>query len=147
MTTVTCGRTNLSERAEEITRVLREAQGFCLDVGCGRAFDLDNELQHMRVYRCLECARWLCKPCIDQHFLESAHDTTTTARPRSQTVTEGAGESTRGGDPRTTAERAATVPPAGDRTGRANTEQGNRSSTQPAARSVTTANDTRGSDL
>lgn len=68
MTVVTCGRTNLSDRAEAITRVLREQQGFCLDVGCGRTFDLDNELQHIRVYRCLECSRWLCQPCIVAHF-------------------------------------------------------------------------------
>lgn len=76
MTVVICGRTNLSERAEHITRVLREQQGFRGDGGCGRTHDLDNPIQHMRVYRCRECARWLCAPCMDQHFLESRHDNT-----------------------------------------------------------------------
>lgn len=81
MTVVTCGRTSLSERAEAMTRVLREQQGFCLDVGCGQTFDLDNELQHIRVYRCLECARWLCKPCIVAHF-EETNDAYRPARER-----------------------------------------------------------------
>jgi hypothetical protein len=68
VTVITCGRTNLSERAEAITRALRAQQCFCLDVGCGRAFDLDNDIQHIQVYRCFECSRWLCSPCIVAHF-------------------------------------------------------------------------------
>lgn len=72
MTVVTCGRTHLSERSEAITRSMREAQGFALDIGCGRAFDLNNVLQHIQVYRCLECARWLCRPCIVAHFEETS---------------------------------------------------------------------------
>lgn len=71
MTVVTCGRTNLSDRAEAITRVLREQQGFALDVGCGQTFDLDNPLSHMRISRCFECWRWLCVPCITAHFEET----------------------------------------------------------------------------
>lgn len=76
MTVITCGRTNLSERAEAITRVLREQQGFRTDGGCGRAIDLDSEIQHMQIVRCAECLRWLCRPCIIAHFAESRHDTT-----------------------------------------------------------------------
>lgn len=73
MTVITCGRTHEDNRAEDITRALREQQGFCLDAGCGRLFDLDVPLQNIRVYRCLECARWLCKPCIVAHF-EATND-------------------------------------------------------------------------
>lgn len=71
---LTCGRTHLSDGAESITRAMREAEGFRTDGGCGRSFDLADPIQHMRVYRCLECARWLCKPCILAHFGESRHD-------------------------------------------------------------------------
>jgi hypothetical protein len=81
MTVVACGRTTLSEGAERVTRWMRESEGFRTDGGCGRAFDLDNEIQHMRVYRCLECARWLCKPCMVAHFEESRHDTAGTRVP------------------------------------------------------------------
>lgn len=73
MTVLTCGRTQLTGRAEALTRAMREEEGFCLDVGCGRAFDLDDPIQHMGVYRCLECARFLCKPCILAHF-EATND-------------------------------------------------------------------------
>jgi hypothetical protein len=73
VTVLACGRTNLDDRSEEITRVLREEQGFRTDGGCGRLYDLDNPIGHMRIYRCRECARWLCGPCIDRHFLESDH--------------------------------------------------------------------------
>jgi hypothetical protein len=72
VTVVTCGRTNLSDRAEAVTRHMRDVQGFPLDVGCGRAFDLDNGLQHMGISRCFECWRWLCKPCIVAHFEETS---------------------------------------------------------------------------
>ena len=69
-----CGRTNLEDRAEAITRVLRETQGFQTDGGCGRSFDLADPIQHLLIYRCVECARWLCKRCIRAHFSESQHD-------------------------------------------------------------------------
>lgn len=64
----------MDARAEAMTRHLREEGGFRTDGGCAREYDLDNPLSHTRVYRCRECARWLCAPCIDQHFEESAHD-------------------------------------------------------------------------
>ena len=77
MTRLTCGRTNLSEAVENRTRALRESQGFRTDGGCGRAYDLDSEIQHLGIYRCLECARWLCQPCLRAHFEESRHDQVT----------------------------------------------------------------------
>ena len=83
VTVLICGRTNRSERAEAITRTLREQQGFRTDGGCGRSFDLDNDIQHMGIYRCVECARFLCRPCITAHFEESRHDT---QQPRSARV-------------------------------------------------------------
>lgn len=82
MTLLLCGRTSLHDRIEEITRVLREDQGFRTDGGCGRAIDLDNPIQHMGIYRCLQCSRWLCKSCIVAHFEETTHAYGTTPQRR-----------------------------------------------------------------
>lgn len=91
MTVVVCGRTNQDDRIEAITRSLRAAQGFCLDVGCERSFDLDDSIQNLRVYRCLECARWLCKPCIVAHFDETNDAYTPSAAPAPRTAIPTAG--------------------------------------------------------
>jgi hypothetical protein len=72
--TIVCGITHLDPRAEALTRTLRAAEGFKTDGGCGKPFDLTSALQLARVYRCVECARWLCKACILQHFAETQHD-------------------------------------------------------------------------
>jgi hypothetical protein len=70
VTVVTCGRTHVNLRAEAIFQAMRESQGFRTDGGCGRSFDLDDMIQIMRVYRCLNCSRWMCRPCMVAHFEE-----------------------------------------------------------------------------
>lgn len=103
VTIVTCGRTNRSERAEQMTRALREQQGFCLDFGCGRTWDLDNDIQHMGVARCLECLRWMCRACLQAHF-ETSGDAYRLSTPLDATTERGSasvplGMSTKTGTP------------------------------------------------
>jgi hypothetical protein len=74
MTLIACGRTNVDDRSEAITRAWREDGGFRTDGGCGFVVDTDNPIQLARLYRCVECGRFLCKPCIFTHFKESNHD-------------------------------------------------------------------------
>ena len=74
MTVVTCGRSSMDDRVEASLQANRQHQGFQTNGGCGQDFDLDSLIHHMKVYRCVECARWLCKPCIAAHFEESRHD-------------------------------------------------------------------------
>lgn len=74
MTVITCGVTSLNAQAEAIMRHMREAEGFRTDGGCQRAFNLDSALLASLIYRCVECGRWLCKPCILAHFAETQHD-------------------------------------------------------------------------
>lgn len=71
MTVITCGVTYLDHRAEAYVKGLRESQGFVTGGGCAREINLDNPLQAALIYRCLECARFLCKPCIIAHFEET----------------------------------------------------------------------------
>lgn len=71
MTLITCGITHVERRSEEMTRAMREAGGFELDGGCGLIFDTDYPLQMARLFRCVECGRWLCKTCILAHFEET----------------------------------------------------------------------------
>jgi hypothetical protein len=68
---IRCGVTHLLPAAEQITYAMRAAEGFRTDGGCGRAFDLSNPIALALLYRCVECGRWLCKPCILAHFAES----------------------------------------------------------------------------
>ena len=81
---LTCGRTNRDPRAENITRALREQQGFKIDGGCGRPMTFVNG------YRCAECGRWMHLNCLTDHFTESSHDVCVMRHP--------AGEQREGGD-------------------------------------------------
>ena len=71
---VTCGVTHTNERSEAIVRFMREQQGYAIDGGCGRPLDLTNALQQAITYRCVECGRWMCRPCILKHFAETGDD-------------------------------------------------------------------------
>jgi hypothetical protein len=63
-----CGRTNRDDRAEQITRTVREQQGYRIDGGCGRP------MTFVAGYRCAECGRWMHLDCLRGHFAESRHD-------------------------------------------------------------------------
>ena len=65
---LTCGLTYTDPRAETFAKVLREDGGFPMTGGCGRPLDLTNNLQQAATFRCIDCGRWLCEPCIRKHL-------------------------------------------------------------------------------
>lgn len=79
MTVITCGVTHLIPLVERITQAIRDSHGFKQSGGCGVDFDMDNPTRLNQMYRCVECGRWLCKPCILRHFSETSDHTLTSA--------------------------------------------------------------------
>lgn len=71
---LTCGITHTHPRSEAIVKALREHEGWEVAGGCGRQLDLTNPIQQAVTFRCVECGRWLCKPCIVAHFTQTRHD-------------------------------------------------------------------------
>ena len=87
MTVLTCGISHTDPRSEAIYRALREDAGQRTDGGCGRALDLTNHIQQAITYRCVECGRWLCRPCILRHFAETGDDQRAASSAEPSTVT------------------------------------------------------------
>lgn len=63
-----CGSTY--QNAEYETRVedLRAEEGHPVGLGCQR------RLRIMYAYRCVDCGRWFCRPCILAHFAENGDE-------------------------------------------------------------------------
>jgi hypothetical protein len=71
---MTCGESSPDERAEAMIRSLREEQGFKTEGGCGEPLVFGSLIALARIFRCLECGRWMHQRCLEAHFTESGHD-------------------------------------------------------------------------